>query len=151
LLKCWPFTGPMGSNPIPSSGDIMKTRQPRKGELNHKLQHIVLKTFNRTGSAIDALPLIQLELRKLSKKWNVTESVVNYDVELIPGKSRFPGSYRPFVEFVKVEAYRRRPNRTIAEHKVCLCFWPFGYKGIEKNPIVSSIVNDPWVEVSVPR
>jgi hypothetical protein len=129
----------------------MRERQPRKGELNHKLQRLVLKSFDKVGSAVDALPLIQLELRKLSKKWNVMESVVTYDVELVRGKGQFPGSYRPFVEFIKVEAYRRRQNRTVAEHKVCLCFWPYGYKGCKKNPVINSIVNDPYIEVSVLR
>jgi len=130
-------------------------RTPRKGELNHKIEKLVMKHVNRLGSLIDALPAVQLELRKLSEKWNVIESYVNYDVELIPGKSHFPGSYRPFVEFLAVTAYRRRPNRTVAEHKTCVVLWPFGYKGIgkdgQKNPAVHSMVDDPYIKVSVRR
>jgi hypothetical protein len=121
----------------------MKKRVPRKGELNHKLQELVRKCFDKTGSAIDTLPLLQLELRKLDKKWGIVEIIVNYNVALVPGKGRFPGDYRPFVEFLNIEAFRKRPNRTIAEHKVCLCFWPFGYKGCKENPMISDIINDP--------
>lgn len=127
----------------------MKERQPRKGELNRTIQRTIIQHFDKLGSAIDVLPRLQLSLRRLPKKWNVIESYVNYDVELVHGKSQFPGSYRPFVEFIKVTAYRRRPNRTIAEHKVCLCFWPFGYDGIKKNPEIHSVVDDPWYEISV--
>jgi hypothetical protein len=110
---------------------------PRKGELNHKLQKIMLRCF---------------------KKWNVREANVNYDAELVPhGGSDWEvtGKYRPFVEFIKVEAFRRRPNRTIAEHKVCLCSWPVTPSNLpkgESNPTVSSVVNDPWwIELSVHR
>lgn len=130
---------------------------PRKGELNHKLQKIMLQCFEKAGSALKAIPLIQQELESLAKKWNVREANVSYDAEMVPHGGddwEVTGSYRPFVEFIKIEAWRRRPNRTLAEHKVCFCYWPVTPSNLPKgetNPVMSSVVNDPWILLSVHR
>lgn len=135
----------------------MKERAPRKGELNHKLQKIMLRCFNKAGSAIEAVPLIQRRLERLAKKWNVREANVSYDAQIVPTGGdnwEVTGQYRPFVEFIKVEAWRRRPNRTLAEHKVCLCSWPVTPSNLEEgetNPTLSSVVDDPWILLSVHR
>jgi len=127
---------------------------PRKGELNHKLQKIAMRCFKQADGALAAIPLIQRELSQLAKKWNVREANVSYDAELVPhGGSDWEvtGQYRPFVEFIKIEAYRKRPNRTVGEHKVCLCYWPDSYIGCEQNPTLSSCVDDPYILLSVHR
>ena len=144
------------SRPIGYDG-VMRERAPRKGELNHKLQKIMKRCFDEAGSALAAVPMIQHELEHLAKKWNVREANVSYDVEMVPcggGNWEVTGAYRPFVEFIKVEAWRRRPNRTLAEHKVCLCYWPERPVNLpegEENPTMSSVVNDPWILLSVHR
>ena len=132
-------------------------RAPRKGELNHKLQQIIRKCFKQAGSALMAVPLIQHELETLPKKWNVREANVSYDAEMTPtggGNWEVTGKYKSFVEFIKVEAWRRRPNRTLAEHKVCFCHWPVTPSNLPKgetNPTMSSTIDDPWILLSVHR
>jgi hypothetical protein len=137
----------------------MKNRKPRKGELNYLIERVIKSALRVTGDAALAIPIVRSRLAKMSKKHNLREVLVEFDTELTPSAGDWkPGHMRPFVECVRVTAYRIRPNRTIGEHKVNLVHWPEGYTwppGHERegteivNPETHSCVDDPYHNISV--
>lgn len=132
----------------------VRYREPRRGELNHELQRLIKKAFkNARADVTEALSALCDSLKRLSRKWNVIETRIKSDVELVPTSGAWePGLMAAFVEGVWVYAYRKRANGTVAEHKVGMVHWPHGYLGIEEsdqgNPTMISIVDDPHHSVS---
>jgi len=129
-------------------------RKPRKGQLNHEIERLLMKSFQEAGENVSAtLPILQAKLAKLPKKWRVRETCVAYDSELVPARGDWkPGRMTPFVESIHVTAYRIRPNRSFAEHKVNFVYWPVTPSNLppeESNPQIHSIVDDPYHNVSV--
>lgn len=133
----------------------MRNRKSRKGELNYQIERVLRRGMRHAGNdAAVAIPIVRAELATMSKKYNLREVIVEYDSELVPINGNWkPDRMYPFVECIRVTAYRIRPNRTIGEHKINLVHWPEGYTGMEEsgeeNPSVHTCVDDPYHNISV--
>lgn len=129
-------------------------RKPRKGQLNHEIERLVMKSFKEAGEDVTrTLPILKSKLAKLPKKWRVRETIVEYSAELVPSSGDWkPGRMIAFVEGIHIKAYRIKANRAFAEHKVNFVYWPVTPSNLpadESNPQIHSIVDDPYHNISV--
>jgi hypothetical protein len=103
-------------------------REPRPGELNFELRRILIKHCLKKPLK-DALKSVQLAVSRVARQFGIHEFSVDYDRHASTGN--LP---KPWVnEGISVRMYRKRPNGTVAIHRVGASSYPhFFPKGVER-------------------